>query len=467
MGSFTTFNGVPDRPLLQLTATGAVDPSFQPVVQTTGSVTSVVRQPDGKLVVGGTFSEINGQVVRRLARFNANGTLDGAFTASPSIDGRVVDVALQADGRVLALESGALRRYQNSGQLDNTFTPPSFTGSALTRLLLQPDGRIMVGGSTLSVNRTSVRQGFMRLLDSGLADASFAPATTGAGRFTGFQTMAQQPDGKLLIAGQFAATTGTSTTRTIMRLTATGALDATFTGSTFAPASSTIASAIRSLAVQPDGKILAGGAFSSYGSNATANLARLNGDGTPDGSFTFPSTTGTINTVQLQPNNRILVGGSFSSPTLPTNLARLLPSGAADATFGATTVPSSAVNSLLVQPGGLLVLGGSFTNLSNQASMGLARITVSNVLNVAAPKAVADRTEAWPVPSHGTLNVAPDPRAHAQSIDLLDALGRSVRHLELKAGTSASLALDALPAGMYLLRVQYAEGTVSRRVQVQ
>ena len=71
------------------------------------------------------------------------------------------------------------------------------------------------------------------------------------------------------------------------------------------------------------------------------------------------------------------------------------------------------------------------------------------------------------MPAHSTLNVAPDAGAHAQYLDLLDALGRPVLHQALKGSAPAQVAFGALPAGTYLLRVTYAEGTVTRRVQVQ
>lgn len=465
MGGFTAFSGVLDRPLVQLTSTGAVDPAFQPVVQTTGSVAAVVRQADGKLVVGGSFSQINGQTARRLARFNTDGTLDATFIP-PSLNTRVVDVALQADGRILAAQASEVHRYLATGQLDNTFTTPGFSGSSLTRLLLQADGRVLVGGPVLKTNGTTVPQGFLRLLDTGASDASFAPASGSAGGFVGFLAMTQQADGKLLVAGQVPSATGTSNVRTLMRLTSSGALDAGFSGGTFGDLATT-SSSVQTLAVQPDGKILVGGAFSAYGATSLTNIARLNSDGTADAGFTAPTTTGTVNKLVLQPNNRILVGGSFTSSTLTTNLARLLANGAADATFTATAVPNSSVNALLVQPDGKLVAGGSFATWSAAPSMGVARLTVANVLAVAAPKAVADRTEAWPVPAHAELNVAFDASAHPQALDLTDVLGRPLLHQSLSGGTQATLPLGTVSAGTYLLRVTYAEGLVVRRVQVQ
>lgn len=151
-GSFTNFNGTLDRSLVQITSTGAVDASFQPVIQTAGSIRDVVQQPDGKLLVGGSFSEINGQAVRRVARFNPNGSLDATFAANTDIDGAVVSLALQPDGRLLAANPQTVRRLLATGSPDNSFVAPDFIGSNITKLLLQPNGRVFVGGNIIRSN---------------------------------------------------------------------------------------------------------------------------------------------------------------------------------------------------------------------------------------------------------------------------------------------------------------------------
>ena len=221
------------------------------------------------------------------------------------------------------------------------------------------------------------------------------------------------------------------------------------------------------MAVQPDGKVLVGGQFTAVAGTARANIARLNADGTHDTGFTPPTLNGTVNKVVLQPNGRILLGGSFGGSGLPNNLARLLPSGAADASYAGTAVPGGTVRALLVQPDGNLMVGGTFATVAGQPYMSLARITASNVLHVAAPQAVADRTAAWPVPAHATLTVAPDASARPQTVELLDLLGRPVLRQALSGAAPAVLPLETLRAGTYLLRVSYAEGDVVRRIQVQ
>lgn len=461
-GSFTNFNGLADRPLVEVTSTGALDLAFQPTVQLPGVVAALERQPDGKLLVGGNFSEINGQPMRRLARLNANGGLDASFVTNQALDNSVTDLALQPDGRILATGTNFLQRYLVTGALDNSLAT-SFT-SGTVKLLLQADGRIVLGSSSSFLTSTGVvSTGLMRLLSDGTRDNSFAPNSTGAGRFSGVSALTLQPNGKILVAGRYAFGATTPSVRAVMRLEATGAVDASFAGAEF---SGSLAN-VNTLAVQPDGKVLAGGSFTNYGTATRANVARLNADGTNDAAFVPPAMSGTVNKLVLQPNNRILVAGSITSPSLPTNLGRLLSTGTPDASFGATVVPNSNVNTLLVQPDGAIVVGGSFTTIGGQPNTALARITASNVLYIAAPQAVAARTEAWPVPAHTTLNVVPDASAHPQFLDLVDVLGRPVLHRTLNGGAAATLSVESLPVGNYLLRVTYAEGTVVRRVQVQ
>ncbi|MBH8569284.1 T9SS type A sorting domain-containing protein [Microvirga sp. STS02] len=459
-GSFTNFNGALDKPLVQLTSTGALDTSFQALIQLPGNVIAIVRQADGKLLVGGNFSEINGQTVRKLTRFNTNGSLDATFALSAPILTSVVRLALQPDGRLLVATPNSVQRYLTTGTLDNSFNAATVANSRpISQMLLQPDGRVLVGSNS----GNSFSGNLWRLQADGSADASFAP-TLSAGQFLYMQSMVLQPNGKVLLAGHYIPNSGTAY-RTVIRLNSTGQQDAGFAQTPITTLSPTFGA--NELAVQADGKIVVGGQFTAVGGVSRSSIARLNDDGTHDTGFIPPALGGTVYKVVVQPNNRILVGGSFNGGGQPANLARLLSTGAADATYAATAAPNNSVRALLVQPDGTLMVGGFFTAISGQSAMALARLTASNVLHVQAPQAVAARTQAWPVPAHTALTVAPDASAHPQALDLLDALGRAVRHLELNGAAPASLALDNLPAGTYLLRVTYAEGAVTRRVQVQ
>jgi len=443
-GLFSSFNGTQDRTLVQLNSAGGVDTSFLPVLQGPGTIRDVVQQADGKLVVGGYFSEINGQPIRRLARFNPNGTLDATFTAGSNSEYSVVDLALQPDGRLLVASSDVVLRLLSNGTTDNTFVAPSLTGSSITKMLLQSDGRVVLGGAIMYINGTSLPSRLARLMPDGTRDNTFVPSSA-----TSIQALALQADGKLLVGLRNA----------VRRLQMDGTTDASFTS----PVADT-----RALAVQPDGKILAGGQFLlTSGTTQYNNIMRLNTNGTVDTGFaptTSFSPLSTVSTVLLQPNNRILLGGSFTGPG--TNVARLLTTGLPDASFTATVTPNNTVLSLLVQSDGAIVLGGSFSAVNNLPFMALARITAPNVLHVAAPQAVAARTEAWPVPAQGSLHVATAPSAHPQTVELLDALGRPVLQQPL-TGTATTLPLSEVKAGIYLLRVTYAEGVVSRRIQVQ
>lgn len=461
-GAFTDFNGVLDRPQIQLTSSGAVDASFQPLIQGPGTVSSLVRQPDGKLLAGGNFSEINGQTIRRLTRFNADGTLDGTFPINAFGAANVNGLALQADGRFLVSTSTSLRRYLTTASPDNSF---SFNASTqvngyISRILLQPDGRVLVS----SANGSGLRGYLVRVLTDGAADASFTPSLN-SGQFSFPQAMALQPNGKLLLAGTFRPSAGGNSYRTVIRLETSGAQDASFASTSLTTGAINLG--VNEMAVQPDGKILVGGQFTAVGSSARAGIARLNADGTHDTGFTPPLLTGSVYKVLLQPNSRILLGGSFSGSGLPNNLARLLGTGQPDASYAGTAVPSSTVRALLVQPDGKLVVGGFFATIGGQPYMSLARITASNVLIVRAPQAVADRTDAWPVPAHTSLTVQPDASAHAQSLELLDVLGRAVRQQAMTNAGPTVLKVETMPAGTYLLRVNYAEGAVLRRIQVQ
>src|SRR5262249_39592003 len=99
-GNFTVVNGTSRTNLTRLNTNGTLDTSF--VATADNGVFSVALQPDGKVLVGGLFLSVNGVARSHIARLNANGSLDTSFlNGLVGADGRVTSFALQPDGRIL------------------------------------------------------------------------------------------------------------------------------------------------------------------------------------------------------------------------------------------------------------------------------------------------------------------------------------------------------------------------------
>ena len=63
------------------------------------SARAIVPQPDGKILIGGNFSTINGVTRNRIARLNSDGTLDTGF--NPNASSNVLSIVLQPDGKII------------------------------------------------------------------------------------------------------------------------------------------------------------------------------------------------------------------------------------------------------------------------------------------------------------------------------------------------------------------------------
>jgi uncharacterized delta-60 repeat protein len=472
---FDLFSGV-EKTLVGLTSSGAPNPAFAATVQSPGTVGALVRQPDGKLLLGGNFTELNGQPVHRLVRLAANGTPDANFTAATGVvRGVVTSLLVQPDGKVVAGTAQGLNRFENTGSPDASFAASSAAYGA-TSLAIQSDGKLLVGVLyTGSVGGVSFNR-LVRLTSTGAFDPTFVRANTTVtptGTVGLTDALLVQPDGRILVGGIFQPS-GQSSVGRVVRYESTGALDPTFNNTlafTAAAGTSSATNRIYSLAFQPDGKLLVGGNFGAVNGALHYGVARLAANGTPDATFAPTAVlTGPVYSLAQQPNGRVLLGGNFTTTgttgTL-SNLARVLDSGPTDASFTNAATPNGTVRTVLVQPDGAIVLAGNFTTVGGQPNVGIARITASNVLAVAAPADVAARTAAWPVPAHGLLHIAPDLHAQPLTLELLDAVGRRLRQQPATNAAEQILSLNALPAGIYLLRVQYAGGTVTRRIAVQ
>ena len=463
-GSFGYF-GSTETPLGRLNADGSLDAGFAPKLQIPANITTVVRQPDGQLLLGGTFTEYNGVAVHRVVRVSANGVLDTDFAAASGVlPGAVNALAVQADGRVVAGTSAGVVQLLGTGQPDGSFTP--FSSFNVAALAVQPDGRVVAGGSIGLANGTYV--GLVRLTTAGSLDATFARQSTAeVGTATTTDAVLVQADGRIVASGRFAVAGQPSAYR-VVRYESTGVLDASFrnTSAVLATGHSSTTPTVLALAQQPDGRLLLGGNFSFANGSPQQGVARLNTDGSPDPAFNATAPLdGLVYSLALQPNGRVLLGGSFGAPR--PNLTRVLADGSPDASLAATASPNGTLRTVLVQPDGGIVVGGFFSTIGGQPVAGLARLLLPNVLAVAAPALATTRLAAWPVPARQVLHVAPDASARPQAAELLDALGRVVRQQGLAGPGEFTIATAGLPAGVYVLRVRYAAGTVARQVAVE
>jgi uncharacterized delta-60 repeat protein len=300
---------------------GAVDLGFPNGISSCW--TSCV-QPDGKTVIGGGFFSVLGTSRSRIARLNANNTLDFGF------------------------DPGA--------------------NSIVRALAVQPDGKLIVGGDYTQIAGAS-RSFLARLNVDGSLDSAFDPGVTGA-----VWCVIPQADGRILIAGSFTSVGGTARNR-MARLNADGTLDAGFD-----PNPNSDVYVIRSM---PDGKIYAGGYFSTIGGLSRIYLARLNADGTGDTSFNANVNSYVIDIAPLA-DGKVMIGGYFSSAggASRARLARLNASGTADPAFTiGTSGTFSYVTSLLPQADGKVVVCGEFNSIGGYARNHIGRVNADGTVD--------------------------------------------------------------------------------------
>ncbi|MCB1211557.1 MAG: choice-of-anchor D domain-containing protein, partial [Verrucomicrobiales bacterium] len=292
-------------------------------------VNCVAVQPDGKVVLGGIFTTVGGIARNRMARVNADGTLDASF--NPNVN------------------------------------------NAINSIALQPDGKILLVGTFFSVGGTN-RLGVARINADGTLDASFNPVP-GAGTM---YSVAVQPDGKILLGGSFATINGIARNR-IARLNADGTLDGGFDANVAGSGA-----AVQSVVLQPDGKMLLGGIFGTVGGQTRSLAARVNADGTVDG-FNPQVSGNSVGAMALQANGQVLLCGSFTAVggVTRTSIARVNADGTLDSGFNPAPNSLSSVTSVALQADGKVLMAGSFSAVSGITRNGFARL-----VNGAAPQSV-------------------------------------------------------------------------------
>jgi uncharacterized delta-60 repeat protein len=284
------------------------------------------------------------------------------------------------------------------------FGPDQWTGKCET-IVQQPDGKLLVGGQFETFNDEEVIY-ITRLNKDGTRDLSFSsPLEDGWGNLV--IVIELQSDGKILIGGNFRQT-GEQSQLGIARLNTDGSFDQDF----IPPAG---IQNVSTLAIQPDGKIVLG------------NLIRLNADGSIDDTFNAGTGIGggqgfggvRVNTVAVQPDGKILIGGHFGSynETQSILLARLNSDGTLDESFNANANFSQAIDGFYGQvyaikllPDGKIMIGGNYGN-TNSTAFGVDRLNSDGSLDTTFQ--ITHSTEI----RNYTLDIQPDGKVLAANVN--------------------------------------------------
>ncbi len=344
------------------TSAGELDSSFNVGLSGSGA-NALLLQPDGKVIIAGTFTYYHNVFRQRIARLNDDASLDPSFDAGnlAGSGNGVIAAYLYPDGRILVAGGfysagrNRIARLNSNGTLDPSFDPGAGPNSDIQCLAMQPDGKIVIGGIFSSVAGQPHAR-LARLNSDGSLDTNFVASAD-----NDVHALVLQPDGKILVAGWFSHLNGASPAY-LARLNADGTWDASFATSVTMP--------VECLGLQPDGRILIGGSFNFSGGSPLARVM-------PNGSWDlgFSATLGHwVHVVQLQEDGRILIGGSFTTVngTSRPYMARLYSDGSTDLSF--SSAPDNVVNHIAIQPDGRFIIAGGFGTVGGTNEAGLARL---------------------------------------------------------------------------------------------
>jgi uncharacterized delta-60 repeat protein len=317
-GRFTVFNEQRHVGFVRLNADGTIDRKSD--LQTDGVVWALALEPDGKILVAGDFSNVNGEKHATIARLNTDLTVDTTFACDSRRKGDIRAVVATKDkifiGGPLMNFHGT--RFDRIAQLDTSGNPIVGIAKAngnIWALALQPDGQLIIGGEFDHLSGAVRRLHLARLNTNGEPDANFAPNPSQR-----VFAVALQNDGKIVVGGGFDRIADTQM-HCIARLNPDGTIDNTFNPGSGADSS------VQTVAVQNDGKILLGGTFHEVDGAKRDCLARLNADGTLDQSFAPSGISVVVRAIALAPDGNILIGGGFTNVdgVERRNIARLKP----------------------------------------------------------------------------------------------------------------------------------------------
>ncbi|MBM3185379.1 MAG: T9SS type A sorting domain-containing protein [Bacteroidetes bacterium] len=364
---------------------GVLDPSFNIGTSANGSVMAIAVQNDGKIIIGGSFTSYNGIPANRIARLNIDGSIDTTFDVGTGANGNVNAICVLSDGNIIIGGSftsingmGIVRiaKLTTTGILWSTINAwvHGNPNGVINSIISQSDGKILVGGDFTIYGGYDWR-GVVRIDEWGIVDQSFnsmSGSTLGANGSV--KCLAVQGDGKIIVGGLFSSFNGNTRNR-LARLNANGTIDPSFnTGPGFA--GSGISNGVYCTKIQSDGKILVGGDFTSFNGVPLNKYGRLNSNSSFDSGFNSYTISGSVASFNIQSDGKIIVSGWFTNfaGSAINHIGRVNSNGIIDASFTAGTGAGNTIYTSTLQNDGKILIGGLFTSYNGTGANRFARI---------------------------------------------------------------------------------------------
>ena len=438
-GLFTTYDGSARARIARLLSNGALDPSFDPGTGADGQVRVIVTNSAGQIYLGGEFERYNGTNRPAVVRISSNGALDLSFDAEKSESDAVRALAVQPDGKLWI--GGAFRhgntlfglnigRLNVDGSADEFFDPATAMNDEVFAFHYDGGNRLLVGGKFTRVDDHPARRlallkpqsqdthfvfqdyylnalentgtaqigirrrgaltipasvGMIFRNGSAIAGEDFQPLTGpiefAANEITGAAEVPilddAYPEGSEWFELEFVHTNlPWGTTNEIRQLTIIDNEYQTTVDESFNP--EFVNGPIYATALQPDGKVVIGGAFRYTGGCLENFLSRLNPDGKVDCAFYLHSegADGPVYSIALQTNGAIVAAGAFThfNSEYVNSIVRIHTNGLTDTSFNAAANLNGTIFATAIQPDGRILIGGMFTAYGSISRTYLARL---------------------------------------------------------------------------------------------
>jgi uncharacterized delta-60 repeat protein len=380
-GSFTSYNGINAGRLIRLNTDSSYDPTFNTSIgSTTGIIYGVFPQSDGKIIIVGSFTKYNNITVNRIARILPNGALDTSFLTGLGASALISNVRILSDGKILltgnftsfnGVEVNKMVQLNANGTVDTSFNIGTGFDDDVSAMEIQSDGKIILGGKFTSYNGI-VANRIIRINKDGSIDTSFL---SGSGLSAGaVQAIKIDSFGNIMIGGSFTGFYNGKEVNRICFLNADGTMktDIDF-GS--GPASSSVLA----LANDSEGSWYIGGSFSVFDGLNQGRLTKINEEGEHDTGY-LSSGIGFDNSVyKVLPlaNKKTMVSGKFTkfNGVFSSRITRLLEDGSIDNTFNLSkSGANNIVKTAVLQSDGKIILAGNFTKYNETTSNRIVRI---------------------------------------------------------------------------------------------